>query len=294
MVQASHHLHSEVQESADWLSGRVVRSGRVVVSFVAVMLALIIIWQGAKALFNLDAFTLPHVGEVVGALVQPVQEGRPILGQILLGAALYTLREAAAGFVIGAGLGFVLAIIFAHSRLIERGLMPFVVASQTVPILAIAPMVVVWLGPTASQFGAPWLSVTVIAAYLTFFPVTINTLRGLLSVPPTALELMQSYAASRRQTLFKLRIPHAMPYIFTALKISATASVVGAIIGELPSGIQDGLGGAIINFTQYYTSGPARLWATNLVAALCGILAFILVVIAERLIVRWSPSDRKA
>jgi NitT/TauT family transport system permease protein len=94
--------------------------------------------------------------------------------------------------------------------------------------------------------------------------------------------------------LFKLRVPHAVPYIFTALKISATASVVGAIIGELPSGIQDGLGGKIINFAQYYAQGPARLWSTNLVAALCGIAAFIAVSAAERLIVRWSPSGRKS
>jgi NitT/TauT family transport system permease protein len=256
-----------------------------VLSFVVVMIALVVLWQGIKATFNLDGLVLPNVGDILGALFQPIQEGKPLLGQILLGAALFTLREAVLGFAFGAVLGFALAVIFAHSRLLERGLMPFVVASQTVPILAIAPMVVVWL-------KAGWLSVAVIAAYLTFFPVTINTLRGLVSVPATALELMQSYAATRREILLKLRIPHALPYIFTALKISATASVVGAIIGELPSGIQDGLGGAIINFNQYYLQGPQRLWATNLMAALTGIVAFVAVAIVERLLVRWSPADR--
>src|SRR5262245_30445667 len=189
MAEASRHLSSEMQESTDWLSSRVGDTGRTLISFAVVLLAFILLWQAAKTLFKLDAFTLPNVGDVVGGLFQPVQEGQPLLGQILLSAALYTLREAVAGFIIGASLGFLLAVIFAHSRLIERGLMPFVVASQTVPILAIAPMVVVWLGPTASSYGVPWLSVAVIAAYLTFFPVTINTLRGLISVPPTALEL---------------------------------------------------------------------------------------------------------
>jgi len=252
-----------------------------VVTFVLVMVGLAVIWQGIKALFNLDSRILPNITDIANALFTPIQEGKPILAQILLNAALFTLREAVIGFALGAIVGFVLAVLLAHSVWLERGLMPFVVASQTVPILAIAPMVVVWL-------KAGWLSVAVISAYLTFFPVTINTLRGLISVPPTALELMRSYAATRWQILTKLRIQHALPYIFTALKISATASIVGAIIGELPSGIQDGLGGAIINFNQYYASGPERLWATNLVAALAGILAYAVVAVVERFIIRWN------
>ena len=127
-----------------------------------------------------------------------------------------------------------LAILFAHSSLLQRGLLPYVVASQTVPILAIAPMVVIWM----SRAGRSSWSVPMIAAYLTFFPVAIYTLRGLTSVPQTSLELMQTYAASRWEILIKLRLPNALPQIFTALKISATASVVGAIIGELPSGFR--------------------------------------------------------
>src|SRR3954468_3561121 len=120
MAEASRHLKSDAQESADWLTNRVGSTGRTLISFVAVLIALIVIWQGAKALFKFDAFTLPNVGEILGGLFQPVQEGQPLLGQILLSAALYTIREGVAGFIIGAGLGFVLAVIFAHSRLIER------------------------------------------------------------------------------------------------------------------------------------------------------------------------------
>lgn len=189
------------------------------------------------------------------------------------------MREAVVGFAIGALLGLLLGMVCAHSSLLERGLMPYVVASQTVPILAIAPMVVVWL-------RAGWWSVAIIAAYLAFFPVTINTLRGLRSSDPRALELMRSYAASRWATLWKLRLPMAMPYIFTALKISATTSVVGAIIGELPSGISAGLGGAILNFNQYYISGPAKLWATIVLTALVGILLFIVIALSERILLR--------
>jgi NitT/TauT family transport system permease protein len=176
-------------------------------------------------------------------------------------------------------LGLLLGICFAHFSLWERGCMPYVIASQTVPILAIAPMVIIWL-------QAGWVSVAVIAAYLTFFPVTINTLRGLRSPDPMAVELMHSYAASTWQTLWKLRFPAALPYIFTAFKIAATTSVVGSIIGELPSGIRSGLGGAILNFNQYYISGPGRLWATIIVCAIVGILFYLIIAAAEQVALR--------
>jgi NitT/TauT family transport system permease protein len=251
-----------------------------------VLLVILLVWEGVKAAYGLPERTLPHVTQILGAFSVPIRDGQPPLGTLLFNAAVFTFREAVLGFALGAVVGFVLAIVFVHSRLLERGIMPYVVASQTVPILAIAPMVVVWL-------RADWLAVAVIAAYLTFFPVTINTLRGLQSISPTSLELMRSYAATHMHTLFKLRIPHAVPYIFTALKVSATASVVGAIIGELPSGIQDGLGYQILNWSQYYIQGPSRLWATILVAALLGMFAFLLVALAEKLIVRWSPPESK-
>jgi NitT/TauT family transport system permease protein len=131
--------------------------------------------------------------------------------------------------------------------------------------------------------------VAVISAYLTFFPVTINTLRGLTSVDPRAVELMRSYAASGWAVLWKLRVPAALPFIFAALKIAAPASVVAAIIGELPASVQDGLGGKILNFNQYYITSPPSLWATNLIAALLGIAFFLAVVLAERLVVRRAP-----
>ncbi|MCY3902548.1 MAG: ABC transporter permease [Caldilineaceae bacterium] len=232
-----------------------------------------------------DDRAMPHVWEIVGTIFEPPRRGSDtILLTILLRASLFTLQEAVAGFLIGGLLGFTLGIAFAHSGLLERGLLPYVVASQTVPLLAIAPMVVIWL-------GGSWFSVAVIAAYLTFFPVTINTLQGLRSPEPTAVELMHSYAASSWDILWKLRVPAALPYIFTALKVSATASVVGAIIGELPSGIADGLGRVILNFNQYYATGPEKLWASILFASLTGLLFFIVITLLERVVVHKQPSE---
>jgi NitT/TauT family transport system permease protein len=248
-------------------------------------------WFGETTAFRLGAFevndrTFPHMHDIVGQLFEPSRRNGPLLIEVLWDAALFTAKEAAVGFLMGATFGFVLAVILAHSRLLQRGLLPYIVASQTVPILAIAPMVVIWLGGR----GLPdWLSVSVIAAYLTFFPVAINTLRGLESADPRALELMRSYAANRWRILWKVRVPASLPFLFAALKVSATASIVGAIIGELPASIQSGLGGAILNFNQYYASSPPSLWATNLVAAALGITFFLAVVIAEKLVVRRAP-----
>lgn len=232
-----------------------------------------------------DDRSMPHISEIIGTIFQPPRRGSDtLLLTILAQAALFTLQEALVGFVLGAGLGFGLGVIFAHSGLLERGLLPYVVASQTVPLLAIAPMVVIW-------FGGNWVSVALIAAYLTFFPVTINTLRGLRSPEPTAVELMHSYAASTWDILWKLRVPAALPYIFTALKVSATASVVGAIIGELPSGIADGLGRVILNFNQYYATGPEKLWASILFASLTGMVFFLLVTGLEKVFVRQGVGE---
>jgi NitT/TauT family transport system permease protein len=264
--------------------------------FAAVFAALYALWEGFKwfgeitglsiGSFEVNDRTLPHIHDIVAQLFEPSRRNGPLLIEVLWHAALFTAKEAAVGFALGASIGFALGVVLAHSRMLQRGFLPYIVASQTVPILAVAPMVVVWLGGR----GFPdWFSVSVISAYLTFFPVTINTLRGLTSADPRALELMRSYASSTWAILWKLRVPSALPYLFAAFKISATASVVGAIIGELPASIQDGLGGAILNFNQYYATTPTSLWATNLIAALLGITFFLVVVAAERIVVRRAP-----
>lgn len=229
---------------------------------------------------QLNDTNLPHVWEVVGALFEPATRRSEFsLFAVLLDAAIFTWRGAAIGFILGAVVGLALAILFVHSRLLERALVPYVIASQTIPIIALAPMVVLWV-------GRDWPSVAIISAYLTFFPVTIAGIRGLKSPDPRALELMRSYAADWKATLWKVRLPAALPYLFTALKISATASIVGAIVAEAPTGIAGGLGRAIIQFNQQFTSGPEKLWATVFVCAALGIAFFGLVRIAEMLTLR--------
>jgi NitT/TauT family transport system permease protein len=269
--------------------------------FLAVLAGLWALWEGFKAVgeatdFRLGQFevndrTMPHLHDIVVELFEPSRRNGPLLIDVLWDATLFTAKEAATGFALGALFGLALGTLLAHSALAQRGLLPYIVASQTIPILAVAPMVVVWVNPRLPPSLKDWGAVAVISAYLTFFPVTINTLRGLTSVDPRALELMRSYAASGRNVLWKLRYPAALPYVFAALRIAAPASVVGAIIGELPASVQDGLGGAILNFNQYYVTAPTRLWATNLIAALLGIAFFLAVVAAERAVVRRAPEN---
>jgi NitT/TauT family transport system permease protein len=239
--------------------------------------------------FVVDDTSMPHIHTIVQALFRrPTSGVGDVLVIQLLHAALFTAKEAVVGFAMGASVGFALGVVMSEWRVLQRGFLPYVVASQTVPILAVAPIVVVYLG---SLNVAAWFSVAVIAAYLTFFPVAINTLRGLQSTDRRAVELMRAFAANRWKILWKLRVPAALPFIFSALKISATASIVGAIIGEAPSSIQDGLGGYIVNFNQYYTLNPQNLWATNLIAALLGISFFLAVVGAEKIVVRRAPEN---
>ncbi|MBP7999171.1 MAG: ABC transporter permease [Chloroflexi bacterium] len=222
---------------------------------------------------------LPHWQAIAAELLEPARRNGPfLLLRILAEAAWITWTEAFLGFVVGSVLGFGLGVLFAHSRLLERGLLPYVVASQTVPIIAIAPMIVAWLG----QGTAP---IAVISAYLAFFPVTINTLRGLLSPEAMKLDLLHSYAASATTILFKLRVPSALPYLFSALKVASTACVVGAIVGELPSSSSDGLAAAILRASGNYAAEPEDLWAVIIMASLVGILFFSLVSLAERLVV---------
>lgn len=234
-----------------------------------------IVWDPPLDIWFASDLLLPHIWDIGAALANPVQRGSDqSLAGFLVGAALYTWREAAIGFVAGAVIGIALAAVFVHSGLLERAFVPYVIASQTIPIVALAPMIVFAFGPNVT-------SVVIIATYLTFFPVTISMIRGLRSPDPRALELMRSYAASRWSVFWKVRMPASMPYLFTALKISATASIVGAIVGEGPGGIPDGLGRAIVNFNTQYITGPEKLWAAIGASALVGIAFFAIVRAAE-------------
>ena len=276
---------------------------RQLAGFALAILALAVVWELVKWLagdpWRFDSFlgtgiridhappfhltqasdiNLPHVWDVIGAFFAADAAGRSGF-ESLLGAALFTLRGALVGFAIGAVVGLGIAIALVHVPVFERAFVPIIVASQTIPIVALAPIIVVGL-------QAGWFGISVVASYLTFFPVTIAAIRGLRAADPRAFELMRSYAASRRTVLLNVRLPAAYPYLFTAFKVSATASIVGAIVGELPSGFREGLGGTILLAMQYYTLSPQDLWAAVIVAAGLGVLAFLAVVAAERVTLR--------
>lgn len=240
-------------------------------------------WHPPLKIWFATDLNLPHTWDIAAALVKPFRRSaEDSLFVHLAGKALYTWREALIGFGLGAALGVLLAVLFVHSSLLERALVPYVVASQTIPIVALAPMIVFFVGASVE-------AVVIVATYLTFFPVTIAMIRGLRSPDPRALELMRSYAANWRHVLFKLRLPASLPYLFTALKITATASVVGAIIGEGPGGVHEGLGWSIIEFNQTYITGPEKLWAAIFVTALLGIGFYGIVRVVELRVLRARP-----
>lgn len=263
---------------------RATRSG---LSILGILVIFVVLWEGYKVMWTAlewtwpvrsDNRTMPHTWDIVGALFQPAQRNGPSLLWVELKAASLTLREALVGFLIGGIIGFGLGVLFVRSMTAERAFMPYVVASQTVPIIAIAPMVVVWGGRLAVP---QWLTVSIIAAYLTFFPVVINTVRGLRSPEPTSMELMRSYASTPKEILWKVQVPSALPYIFTALKVSAAASVIGAIVGELPAGFRGGLGRDLLQFSQQFTAAPQKLFAAVVIAGLAGIFFVGVVTLAE-------------
>ncbi|MEM7286829.1 MAG: ABC transporter permease subunit [Actinomycetota bacterium] len=282
-----------------------VRATRQAVVFVAFVVLLGLAYTGYKAfgqaiddrqhdwpvvgsvLPRTDDLNMPPISEILGQFgeVPGGQDQRYI--SILFDEAAFTLREATVGFVVGVVIGLGIAIALARWRRLEQGLLPYVIASQTIPLIAIAPIIVIWGRKNFDFFPwewQDWMSVSLIATYLTFFPVAVNGLRGLQSPRPENMELMDSYAASWTQTLWRLRLPASLPYLFAALKIAATASIVGAIVGEISAGVEGGLGRRILREAFNYTTGPDRLFASVIGAAALGIFVFLVVSGAERLV----------
>ena len=232
-----------------------------------------------------DDLTMPHAMDIADELFEEVRDGRARLPLylFLLKKGWFTLQEAAIGFTLGLTVGLGLAILMLRWRVAERGLLPWINVSQTIPLIALAPIVVTW----GRQQDLPdMLSISLIAAYLTFFPVAVSALRGLQSPDSDHVELMRSYAAPWWTVLVKLRLPAARVYLFPALKIAATLSVVGSIVGEISIGTKTGLGRAILEYAQRYAVSPERLYASVIGAAVLGLLVFGLVSLAEWIVVR--------
>jgi NitT/TauT family transport system permease protein len=242
-----------------------------------------------------DDASMPHLSEIVNVFGQ--QEVAGGTGGTVLSSVIdslwYSLRLAAAGFAVGVVVGFLLALAMQRLRIVERALLPYVVLSQTVPLIALAPLVYGWSG-NLSLFGLdwkPWMSVSVIAAYLAFFPVAIGALRGLASPPPVQTELLACYAASWRQTLLRLRLPASVPYLIPALKLAAAASFVGAIVAEISIGLQGGIGRLIITYAQQATGDPARVYAPILGAAVMGLIAVGLISLLDVALRRYHVQE---
>ncbi|GAA1027250.1 hypothetical protein GCM10009557_07880 [Virgisporangium ochraceum] len=238
---------------------------------------------GVRILPRTDDAAMPHVLDVLRRLGEPeLAGGRPVW-RVVFDACLFTLGITAVGFLVGTLVGLLLAVLMQRFRVAERGLLPWVVLSQTVPLVALAPLVAGWggalsLGPYPWQ---PWMSVSLIAAYLAFFPVAVGMLRGLQSPTAIGIDLMRSYAAGWWTTLLKLRLPAATPYLFPALRLAGAAAVVGAVVGEISTGTPGGIGRLVIEYSREATSDPAKVYTAMIGAALLGLAVAGFVALVE-------------
>lgn len=277
-------------------------------TFALALLLVAAVWELYKAIGPQDGGTvfgwtilprandtaMPHVWDMFSRYGQPENRASdtPILVVVLRGA-WFTFRIALAGLALGTAVGLGLAVLMARYKVVERGLLPYLVLSQTVPLIALAPLVVSWGGRLhVGSFEWPrWLSAAVLGAFLAFFPVAVGTLKGLTSTPPASVELMDSYAASWRQTLFKLRFPAALPYMVPALKLAATASVVGVVVAEISTGLAGGIGRLIIEYAREATSDPAKVFTAVFGAAALGLVMAAIVAIVDLVGMRNRPRE---
>jgi NitT/TauT family transport system permease protein len=216
----------------------------------------------ASAALNMDRPKLPAPHQIVGELYHLIIATAPDSKRSLVYHAAITLEETLIGFFIGSLLGVSLAVAIVFVRPLERSLMPWIVASQTVPIIALAPMIVVIL----NQFDIGGITPkAVIAAYLSFFPITVGMVKGLRSPDPLQLDLMRTYSATSTQMLFKLRAPSSLPFFFASMKIGAAAALVGAVVAEVTKSEDGGLGARLLAGSYY--GQTVQIWAALFTAA---------------------------
>ena len=273
-----------------------------VVPVAVVLAALLLLWYGlalpmnsglpsfpedgtlterSLAAWSLERPVLPAPHQIVEALWTATVETPVSSPRSLVFHGAITLSSTLLGFALGAVLGMALAVGIIHVRTLEKSLMPWLVASQTIPILAIAPIVVVALGAAGITGLVPK---ALISMYLSFFPVAIGMVKGLTSPEPMLLDLTRTYSASRTQVLLRLRLPAAVPYLFASLKVAVAISLVGAIVGELPTGSTLGLGARLL--TGSYYGQTVQIWAALTAAAILAAALVQLVALAERVTAR--------
>jgi len=240
-----------------------------------------------RAAWSMERPVLPAPHQVGAELYASVLQRSPTSKRSLVYHAWSTTSATLAGFALGALLGVLLAVGIVHLRTLDRSLLPWVIASQTVPILAIAPMIIVALGSVGLTGLFPK---AVISMYLCFFPVTVGMVKGLRSPDPLHLDLMRTYSASPSQVFWRLRLPASLPFLFASLKVAITASLVGAIVGELPTGAQEGIGARLLSGSYY--GQTVQIWAALVMASLLGLLLVWLVGLVEDWILR-SRGERR-
>ena len=224
---------------------------------------------------------LPAPHQIVAEMKKTILDTRITSKRSLVFHSWVTLSSSMLGFAFGTGLGILLAVGIVHVRSLDKSLMPWVISSQTIPILAIAPMIIVVLASIGLRGLIPK---AIISTYLCFFPVTIGMVKGLRSPDPLQMDLMRTYNASRWQTFWMLRWPSAMPFLFTSLKIAVAISVVGAIVGELPTGASAGLGARLLAGSYY--GQTIQIWSALVTAAILAALLVALVAAIERVTLR--------
>ncbi len=231
-------------------------------------------WQGLVTALHVQKFLLPKPTEIASTLWDD--------HQTLLSAGWFTFQEALGGFLIGSGVAILVGVVLARWKLLRTAVMPYAIAANAIPIIAFAPITNAWFSPLNKS------SKMAIAAVLCFFPVLVNTIRGLTSVRPESIELMRSYATSELEIFRRVRFPAALPYIFTALKVSSVLAMIGAIVGEYFGGSIEALGVQIKNSASLFQFELA--WEAIVVACLFGIAFYLSVALAERIVTRWQPA----
>jgi NitT/TauT family transport system permease protein len=242
----------------------------------AVLVLATVLWEAVVFAFNIQFYLLPapHV------IVQVFREQ----AAVLIAAGLYTFQEALAGYALGCGLGVLAAMAASRAPSFADLILPYAIASASVPIIALAPLAIVW-------FGVGQGSKIAIVTLMTFFPMFISTLRGLLGVSPQSLELMRSYAATTSQVFFKLRLPTSLPYMFNAFKVGTTLSMIGAVVSEFFGGPVHSLGVYIKSKAALFQTREA--WSAILIACILGLSFYLVVVVIERLAMPWHVETRR-
>jgi NitT/TauT family transport system permease protein len=289
--------------------GSVVKRVRIrpLLMFPLAFLVVAALWEGYKAVGPHDGGTvlgmrilartddrfMPHIWDMLQRFGRSeVRGGADSILVVVARASWYSLRCALTAFLVGSALGVGLAVLMARFRIVERALMPYLVISQTVPIIVLAPLIMALMAYNSRDLAdKTWLAAVLLGVFLAFFPVSVGTLRGLQSTPAASLELMDSYAAGWWRTLWKLRFPSAVPYLAPALRLAGAASVVGVTVSEISLGVKFGVGRLILSYGQEATSDPPKLFTAVFGAAALGLVMAGLVVSIDHLLMRHRPAE---